>query len=79
VVHIPTNTTIYIDVAGTKETHTIMQAELVGIDTVLTTFSTHDWICIFTDSLKRPPSHEATPYQSWYHKCKALPPPQALA
>ncbi len=49
--HIPTNTTIYIDAAGTKETRTIMRAELVAIHTVLAMFSTHDWICIFTNSL----------------------------
>jgi hypothetical protein len=42
VVHIPTNTNIYIDAAGTRETRTIMRAELVAIHTVLTTFSTHD-------------------------------------
>jgi len=51
VVHIPTSTTIYIDAAGTKETRTIMRAELVAIHTALTTFVTHDWIGIFTDSL----------------------------
>ncbi len=50
-VHIPTNTTIYIDVLGTEETRTIMRADLVGIHTALTTFSTHEWIGIFTDSL----------------------------
>jgi len=51
VVHIPTGTTIYIDAAGTEETRTIMRAELVGIHTALSTFSTHNWIGIFTDSL----------------------------
>jgi len=51
VVHIPTSTTIYIDAAGTEETRTIMRAELVAIHTVLTIFSTHDWISIFTNSL----------------------------
>ena len=51
VVHIPTSTTIYIDDAGTEETRTIMRAKLVAIHTALTTFSTHDWICILTDSL----------------------------
>ena len=35
VVHIPTNTTIYIDVAGTEETRTIMRAELGAIHTAL--------------------------------------------
>ena len=50
-VHIPTSTIIYIDAAGTKETRTIMRAELVDIHTALTTFITHDWIGIFTDSL----------------------------
>ena len=42
VVHIPTNTTIYIDASGTEETHTIMRAELVAIHTTLTTFVTHE-------------------------------------
>ena len=51
VVHIPTNITIYIDAAGTKETRTIMGAELVAILTALTTFVTHDWIGIFTETL----------------------------
>jgi hypothetical protein len=36
------HTTIYIDVAGTEETRTIMRAKLVAIHTDLTTFSTHD-------------------------------------
>jgi len=51
VVHIPTNTTIYIDAAGTEETHTITRAELVAIHTALSTYATHDWIGILTDSL----------------------------
>ncbi len=51
VVHIPTNTAIYIDAAGAGETRTITRAELVAIHTALTTLSTHEWICIFTDSL----------------------------
>jgi ribonuclease HI len=51
VVYIPTNTTIYIDAAGTEETRAIMRAELVAIHTALTTFATHDWIGIFTHSL----------------------------
>ena len=51
VVHIPTITTIYIDAAGTEETRTIIKAELVAIHTTLSTFSTHKWIGIFTDSL----------------------------
>ena len=42
VVHIPTSTTIYIDVAGTEETRTIMRAELVAIHSALFAFSTHD-------------------------------------
>ena len=41
-VHIPTDTNIYIDAAGTKETRTIMRMELVAIHTALTTFVTHD-------------------------------------
>ena len=49
--HIPTITTIYIDVAGTEEIRTIMRAEQVAIHTALAIFSTHDWIGIFTDSL----------------------------
>jgi ribonuclease HI len=51
VVHIPTNTTIYIDAAGIEETRTIMRAEMVAIHTALTTSVTHDWIEIFTDYL----------------------------
>jgi len=51
VVHIPINTSIYIDAAGTEETRTIMRAELAAIHMALSIFSTHDWICIFTDSL----------------------------
>ena len=50
-VHIPTSTIVYIDDAGTEETRTIMRAELVAIHTALSTFSTHDWIGVFTDSL----------------------------
>ncbi len=50
-VHIPTATTIYIDAAGAEETRTIMPAELVAIYTALTTFTSHVWIGIFTDSL----------------------------
>ena len=42
VVHIPTNTSIYIDTAGTEETRTIMRAELVAIHTALTALATHD-------------------------------------
>ncbi len=49
--HIPTNTTIYIDTTGTEETRTITRAELVAIHTRLSTFDTHDWISIFIDSL----------------------------
>jgi len=48
VFQIPSSTTIYIDVAGTKETRTIMRAELVATYTPLATFLTHEWICIFT-------------------------------
>jgi ribonuclease HI len=50
VVHIPTNTAIYIDAAGTEETRTIMRAELVAIYTALATFVSHDWIGVFADS-----------------------------
>ena len=51
VVHIPTNTTIYIDAPGTEKTRTIMRAVLVAIHTALATFSTHNRISIFTYSL----------------------------
>ncbi len=50
-VHIPTNTTIYIDAAGCEETRTIMRAELVAIHTALSRFAEHQWLGIFTDSL----------------------------
>ena len=50
-VHVPSNTTIYIDDAGTEETRTIMRAELVAIHTALTTLVTHERICIFSHSL----------------------------
>jgi ribonuclease HI len=50
VVHIPSKTTIYIDASRTKETRTLMRAELVAMHTALTKFGTHDWIGIFTDS-----------------------------
>jgi ribonuclease HI len=56
VVHIPTNATTYIDAAGIEETRTIMRAEPVAIHTALTTFATHDWISIFTDSLSSLPT-----------------------
>ena len=46
-----TNTTIYIDSAGTEETRTIMRAELVAMHTAHTTFAMNGWISIFTDSL----------------------------
>ena len=48
---IPTSNTIYIDAAETKETRIITRAELVAMYTALTTFASHDWIGIFTDSL----------------------------
>ena len=51
VMHIPTNTTIYIYAAGTEETRTIMRADLVAIHTALFTFSTRDWIGVFTEYL----------------------------
>ena len=50
-VHIPTNTIIFIDAAGTEETRTITRAELVAIHTALATFVTHGWIGIFVDFL----------------------------
>ncbi len=43
-VHVPTNTTIYIDAAGKDETRTIMRAELVAIYTTQKTFASHEWI-----------------------------------
>ena len=49
--HIPICTTIYIDATGSKETRTIMRAELVAIHTALSKFVDHSWIGIFTDSL----------------------------
>ncbi len=52
-VHIPTNTTIYIDAAGCEETRTIMRAELVAIHTALGRFADHQWLGIFTDCLSR--------------------------
>jgi ribonuclease HI len=51
VVHIPSSATIYMDVTGTKETRTIMRAELVAIHMALTKFATHEWTGIFTKSL----------------------------
>ncbi len=62
--HIPTNTTIYIDAAGTDETRTIMWAELVGIHAALTAFATHHCIGIFTyslSSLQANKQHHTTP------------------
>ncbi len=53
-VHIPTIITIiniYIDVAGTEEPRISIRAELVANHTAFTTFSTHEWIDIFTDFL----------------------------
>jgi len=50
-VHIPTRTTIYIDVASSEETRTIMRAELMAIHTALTRFGDHSWLGVFTDSL----------------------------
>ncbi len=49
-IHIPASTSIYIDDAGAEETRIIMRAELVAIHTALSTFSTHNWISIFTHS-----------------------------
>ena len=49
--HIPTGITIYIDDAGTEEIRTIMLAGRVAIHTALSSFSTHNWIGIFTDSI----------------------------
>jgi hypothetical protein len=51
VVHIPTNTAIFIDAAGCEETRTIMRAEIVAIHTALARFEDHPWLGIFTDSL----------------------------
>ena len=42
VVLIPSHTTIYIDVAGTYETPTIMRVELVVMHTALFKFATHE-------------------------------------
>ena len=38
----------------TEETRTIMREEMVAIHTALTTFASHEWIGIFTDSLFKP-------------------------
>jgi len=83
VVHIPISTTIYIDGAGTKETRTIMRAELVAIHTALSTFSTHDWIGIFTNSLsslqaiRHHHTNPGTTSANHYHyHYETLPPPQ---
>jgi ribonuclease HI len=51
VIHVPTCTTIYINARGTKETRTIMRADLVAIYTALDKFAIHEWVGIFTDSL----------------------------
>jgi len=51
VVHILSTTTIYIDVAGTEETRTIMRAELVAIRMALATFAAHELVGVFTDFL----------------------------
>ncbi len=50
-VYSPSNTTIYIDVAGTEGTRTPMRAELVAIHMALSKFATHDWLGFFIDSL----------------------------
>ena len=74
VVNIPINTTIYKDAAGTKETRTIMRAELVAIHTALATFVRHNWICITTDSLS---SLQARRHHHTNPGTKALLPTQA--
>ena len=51
VVHNPTRTTIYIDVAGSDETRTVMRAKLVAIHIALTRFADHSWLCVFIASL----------------------------
>ena len=77
-VHIPTNTTIYIDTAGKEETRTIMRADLIAIHTALTTFSTHEWIGIFIDSLSSLQAIRHHHTNPGYHERKALSPPQTL-
>ena len=42
VVHIPSSTAIYIDVAGTNETRTMLGAELLAIHAALSKFATHE-------------------------------------
>ena len=42
VVHISTDTTIYIDITGIEKTRTIMMAELVDVHTALAPFASHD-------------------------------------
>jgi hypothetical protein len=51
VVHIPIRTIIYTHSAETEEIRTITRAVLVAIHTALTTFASHDWVGIFTNSL----------------------------
>ena len=51
VIYVPTCTIIYIDARGTKETRTIMRAELVAIYKALDEFAAHELAKIFTDSL----------------------------
>ncbi len=50
VIHSLTNTTIYIDASGQKETHTIMRAELAAIFVALDIYKDDQWLGIFTDS-----------------------------
>ncbi len=77
-VHIPTSTTIYIDAAGTEESRTIMRAEIVAIHTALTTFSTHGWVGIFTDSLsslqaiRQPHTNHGITSAKHYHHHKLM-------
>ena len=78
VVQISANTTIYIDDVGTEETRTIMRVVLVAIHTALTTFSTHEWIDMFTDflsSLQAIRHHHSSPSTTsakYYHHHRLL-------
>jgi hypothetical protein len=42
VVHIPSNTTVYIYATGTEEIRGVMRAEIVAVHTALPTFALHD-------------------------------------
>jgi len=49
-IHTHTNTTIYIDSSGVKETNTILKARLSSIHIALDTFINSSWMGILSDS-----------------------------